>query len=68
MRIQKIIKVAADMGKDIAWFLEFLLAFISITTYDHVAIQYTESLEIDTFLTHEGDVWNNAVYLAPIPQ
>ena len=46
----KNVKVTAD----ITYFLEVLSAFNDTATYDHIVIEFTESLEIDTCLTHVG--------------
>ena len=60
----KNVKVTAD----IAGLLEFLPAFNGTATCDHITIEYTESLEIDTCLTHVVGVWNNVVFSVPILQ
>ena len=63
----KHIKFTADMHKDIAWFREFLSIFNGTASYSHDMIEYAETLEIDTCLTHVGGVWKKTVYSAPLP-
>ena len=42
--------------------------FNGTASYNHDTVEFAETLEIDTCLTHVGGVWKNAVYSALLPE
>ena len=61
------IKLTRDFHKDVEWFINFLPLFSGSTKIFKEEVSHINSLHIDACLTGVGGVWNNKVYLAPIP-
>ena len=62
------VHVGDTIKRDLTWFIEFLPLFNGVTNYDHVTIDFNETLAIDACLNRVGGVWKNNVYTCAIPE